>query len=140
MKNKVISTENITLVIIVLIGILVAFLVYNNGPNVNPKIALDNSIHTDKTQNVINESTESNEATSSEKSEETVTNKTSEIKKESSNILPPKFDLFSVDEAGSATIAGKGLAGQTLEIIVDGEVISNAVSYTHLTLPTTPYV
>ena len=44
MKNKLISTENITLLIIVLIGILVAFLVYNNGPNVNPKIALDNSI------------------------------------------------------------------------------------------------
>ena len=119
MKNKLISTENITLLIIVLIGILVAFLVYNNGPNVNPKIALDNSIHTDQTQNVINESTESNETTSAEKSEETVVNKTSEIKKESSNILPPKFDLFSVDEAGSATIAGKGLAVQTLEIIVD---------------------
>ena len=127
MKNKLISTENITLLIIVLIGILVALLVYNNGPNVNPKIALDNSIHTDQTQNVINESTESNETTSAEKSEETVVNKTSEIKKESSNILPPKFDLFSVDEAGSATIAGKGLAGQTLEIIVDGEVISNVI-------------
>ena len=127
MKNKLISTENITLLIIVLIGILVAFLVYNNGPNVNPKIALDNSIHTDKTQNVINESTESNEATSLEKSEETGSNKTSEIKKESSTILPPKFDLFSVDEAGSATIAGKGLAGQTLEVIVDGEVISNVI-------------
>ena len=106
MKNKLISTENITLVIIVLIGILVAFLVYNNGPNVNPKTALDNNIHTDQTQNVINESIESNEATSSEKSEETVTNITAEIKKESSNILPPKFELFSVDEAGSATIAG----------------------------------
>ena len=127
MKNKLISTENITLVIIVLIGILVAFLVYNNGPNVNPKIALENSIHTDQTQNVINESTESNEATSLEKSEETGANKTSEIKKESSNILPPKFDLFRVDEEGSATIAGKGLAGQTLEIIVDGEVISNVI-------------
>ena len=35
--------------------------------------------------------------------------------------------MFSVDEAGSATIAGKGLAGQTLEIIVDGEVISNVI-------------
>ena len=109
MKNKLISTENITLLIIVLIGILVAFLVYNNGPNVNPKIALDNSIHTDQTQNVINESIESNEATSSEKSEETVTNKTSEIKKESSNILPPKFDLFSVDVMFSTSFSKSGV-------------------------------
>ena len=90
MKNKLISTENITLVIIVLIGILVAFLVYNNGPNVNPKIALDNSIRTDQTdqtQNVIKESTESNEATSSEKSEETIANKASEIKKVFQNTI-----------------------------------------------------
>ena len=40
--------------------------------------------------------------------------------------------------------AGKSTVSSTFAecggVIVDGDVISRAVSYTHLTLPTTPYV
>ena len=47
-----------------------------------------------------------------------------EVVEEVTNLPSPKFDLFSIDSSGLATIAGKGLAGQDLEIVLDGQVIA----------------
>jgi hypothetical protein len=43
-KNKLISTENITLLLVLIVGILIAVIVYQNDPVITSKITSDNVV------------------------------------------------------------------------------------------------
>ena len=129
MKNKLISTENITLLLVLIVGILIAVIVYQNDPVITSKITSDNVVESTELQIPKTEKLkDSDEVTKSLESESAETNEPSENANiEPSKIPSPKFDLFSVDQSGSATIVGKGLAGESLDIIIDGKVVSKII-------------
>ena len=129
MKNKLISTENITLLLVLIVGILIAVIVYQNDPVITSKIMSDNVVESTELQNPKTEELkDSVEVTKSLESESAETNEPSENANiEPSKIPSPKFDLFSIDQSGSATIVGKGLAGESLDIIIDGKVVSKII-------------
>ena len=129
MKNKLISTENITLLLVLIVGILIAVIVYQNDPVITSKITSDNVVESTELQiPKTEELKDSDEVTKSLESESAETNEPSENANiEPSKIPSPKFDLFSIDQSGSATIVGKGLAGESLDIIIDGKVVSKII-------------
>ena len=129
MKNKLISTENITLLLVLIVGILIAVIVYQNDPVITSKITSDNVVESTELQiPKTEELKDSDEVTKSLESESAETNEPSENANiEPSKIPSPKFDLFSIDQLGSATIVGKGLAGESLDIIIDGKVVSKII-------------
>ena len=50
MKNKLISTENITFLIVLIIGILIAVIVYQNDPVINSNITSNNVAESNELQ------------------------------------------------------------------------------------------
>ena len=129
MKNKLISTENITLLLVLIIGILIAVIGYRNDPVITSKTTSDNAVESTELQITKTEESKNNdEVTKSLESESVETNEPSENASiEPRKIPSPKFDLFSIDQSGSATIVGKGLAGESLDIIIDGKVVSKII-------------
>lgn len=129
MKNKLISTENITLLLVLIIGILIAVIGYRNDPVITSKTTSDNAVESTELQITKTEESKNNdEVTKSLESESVETNEPSENASiEPRKIPAPKFDLFSIDQSGSATIVGKGLAGESLDIIIDGKVVSKII-------------
>ena len=129
MKNKLISTENITLLLVLIIGILIAVIGYRNDPVITSKTTSDNAVESTELQITKREESKNNgEVTKSLESESVETNEPSENASiEPRKIPAPKFDLFSIDQSGSATIVGKGLAGESLDIIIDGKVVSKII-------------
>ncbi len=129
MKNKLISAENITLLLVLIIGILIAVIGYRNDPVITSKTTSDNAVESTELQITKREESKNNgEVTKSLESESVETNEPSENASiEPRKIPAPKFDLFSIDQSGSATIVGKGLAGESLDIIIDGKVVSKII-------------
>ena len=129
MKNKLISTENITLLLVLIVGILIAVIVYQNDPVITSKITSDNVVESTELQiPKTEELKDSDEVTKSLEYESAETNEPSKNANiEPSKIPSPKFDLFSIDQSGSATIVGKGLAGESLDIIIDEKVVSKII-------------
>ena len=129
MKNKLISTENITFLIVLIIGILIAVIVYQNDPIINSNITSNNVAESNELQIPKKEDLkDSVEVIKSLEPESAETNESSEnVNIEPSKIPLPKFDLFSIDQSGSATVVGKGLAGESLDIIIDGKVVSKII-------------
>ena len=129
MKNKLISTENITLLLVLIIGILIAVIGYRNDPVITSKTTSDNAVESTELQITKTEESKNNdEVTKSLESESVETNEPSENASiEPRKIPAPKFDLFSIDQSGSATIVGKGLAGESVDIIIDGKVVSKII-------------
>ena len=129
MKNKLISTENITLLLVLIIGILIAVIGYRNDPVITSKTTSDNAVESTELQITKTEESKNNdEVAKSLESESVETNEPSENASiEPRKIPAPKFDLFSIDQSGSATIVGKGLAGESLDIIIDGKVVSKII-------------
>jgi nucleoid-associated protein YgaU len=128
-KNKLISAENITLLLVLIIGILIAVIGYRNDPVITSKTTSDNAVESTELQITKREESKNNgEVTKSLESESVETNEPSENASiEPRKIPAPKFDLFSIDQSGSATIVGKGLAGESLDIIIDGKVVSKII-------------
>ena len=129
MKNKLISIENITFLLVLIIGILIAVIVYQNDPVITSKITSDNVVESTELQiPKTEELKDSDEVTKSLEYESAETNEPSKNANiEPSKIPSPKFDLFSIDQSGSATIVGKGLAGESLDIIIDEKVVSKII-------------
>ena len=129
MKNKLISTENITLLLVLIIGILIAVIGYRNDPVITSKTTSDNAVVSTELQiTKRKESKNNDEVIKSLESESVETNEPSENASiEPRKIPSPKFNLFSIDQSGSATIVGKGLAGEGLDIIIDGKVVSKII-------------
>ena len=48
MKNKLISTENITLLLVLIIGILIAVIGYRNDPVITSKTTSDNAVESQR--------------------------------------------------------------------------------------------
>ena len=77
-----------------------------------------------KTEIIVDSDAINNKDMESENGNGEIKENNNEVVEEVTNLPSPKFDLFSIDSSGLATIAGKGLAGQDLEIVLDGQVIA----------------
>ena len=129
MKNKLNYAELVTILFVIIIAIIIGLSVYNNkevfvlDPVNDAEIKSLSPKETDKNQKKNNsESVDNN--TEESQSANLKRNKNSDDAIEKDKNLPfPEFDLFSIDSSGLATIAGKGLAGHHLEILLDGKVM-----------------
>ena len=78
-KNKLISTENITLLLVLIIGILIAVIGYRNDPVITSKTTSDNAVESTELQITKTEESKNNdEVTKSFESESVETNEPSE--------------------------------------------------------------
>lgn len=130
MRSKLNYTEAVTVLIVVLIGIIIGISVYNNEDIIVLKTVNDVKIEdtiiedSNKTEIIVDSDAINNKDVESENGNGEVKENNNEVVEEVTNLPSPKFDLFSIDSSGLATIAGKGLAGQDLEIVLDGQVIA----------------
>ena len=130
MRSKLNYTEAVTVLIVILIGIIIGISVYNNEDIIVLKtvndVKIEDSIIEDsnKTEIIVDSDAINNKDVESESGNGEVKENNNEVVEEVTNLPSPKFDLFSIDSSGLATIAGKGLAGQDLEIVLDGQVIA----------------
>ena len=130
MRSKLNYTEAVTVLIVILIGIIIGISVYNNEDIIVLKtvndVKIDDTIIEDsnKTEIIVDSDAINNKDVESENGSGEVKENNNEVVEEVTNLPSPKFDLFSIDSSGLATIAGKGLAGQDLEIVLDGQVIA----------------
>ena len=130
MRSKLNYTEAVTVLIVILIGIIIGISVYNNEDIIVLKtvndVKIDDTIIEDsnKTEMIVDSDDINNKDVESENGNGEVKGNNNEVVEEVTNLPSPKFDLFSIDSSGLATIAGKGLAGQDLEIVLDGQVIA----------------
>ena len=130
MRSKLNYTEAVTVLIVILIGIIIGISVYNNEDIIVLKtvndVKIDDTIIEDsnKTEIIVDSDAINNKDVESESGNGEVKENNNEVVEEVTNLPSPKFDLFSIDSSGLATIAGKGLAGQDLEIVLDGQVIA----------------
>ena len=130
MRSKLNYTEAVTVLIVILIGIIIGISVYNNEDiivlkTVNDVKIEDTIIEDDnKTEIIMDSDAINNKDQESESGNGEAKENNNEVIEEVTNLPSPKFDLFSIDSSGLATIAGKGLAGQDLEIVLDGQVIA----------------
>ena len=130
MRSKLNYTEAVTVLIVILIGIIICISVYNNEDIIVLKtvndVKIDDTIIEDsnKTEIMVDSDAINNKDVESENGSGEVKENNNEVVEEVTNLPSPKFDLFSIDSSGLATIAGKGLAGQDLEIVLDGQVIA----------------
>ena len=130
MRSKLNYTEAVTVLIVILIGIIIGISVYNNEDinvlkTVN-NVKIEDTIIEDsnKTEIIVELDAINNKDVEYENGSGEVKENNNEVVEEVTNLPSPKFDLFSIDSSGLATIAGKGLAGQDLEIVLDGQVIA----------------
>ena len=130
MRSKLNYTEAVTVLIVILIGIIIGISVYNNEDIIVLKtvndVKIDDTIIEDsnKTEIIVDSDAINNKDVEYENGSGEVKENNNEVVEEVTNLPSPKFDLFSIDSSGLATIAGKGLAGQDLEIVLDGQVIA----------------
>ena len=130
MRSKLNYTEAVTVLIVILIGIIIGISVYNNEDIIVSKTVNDVKIEdtiiedSNKTEIIVDSDAINNKDVESENGNGEVKENNNEVVEEVTNLPSPKFDLFSIDSSGLATIAGKGLAGQDLEIVLDGQVIA----------------
>ena len=130
MRSKLNYTEAVTVLIVILIGIIIGISVYNNEDIIVLKTVNDVKIEdtiiedSNKTEIIVDSDAINNKDVESENGSGEVKENNNEVVEEVTNLPSPKFDLFSIDSSGLATIAGKGLAGQDLEIVLDGQVIA----------------
>ena len=130
MRSKLNYTEAVTVLIVILIGIIIGISVYNNEDIIVLKTVNDVKIEdtiiedSNKTEIIVDSDAINNKDVESESGNGEVKENNNEVVEEVTNLPSPKFDLFSIDSSGLATIAGKGLAGQDLEIVLDGQVIA----------------
>lgn len=130
MRSKLNYTEAVTVLIVILIGIIIGISVYNNEDIIVLKTVNDVKIEdtiiedSNKTEIIVDSDAINNKDVESENGNGEVKENNNEVVEEVTNLPSPKFDLFSIDSSGLATIAGKGLAGQDLEIVLDGQVIA----------------
>ena len=89
MKNKLISTENITFLVVIIIGILIAALVYKNDLVINSKITPDNVVVSNEVQSAKTEELKDNaEVTTSTETENAETNEPSDNVNIEANKIP----------------------------------------------------
>jgi len=130
LRSKLNYTEAVTVLIVILIGIIIGISVYNNEDIIVLKTVNDVKIEdtiiedSNKTEIIVDSDAINNKDVESENGSGEVKENNNEVVEEVTNLPSPKFDLFSIDSSGLATIAGKGLAGQDLEIVLDGQVIA----------------
>ena len=130
MRSKLNYTEAVTVLIIILIRIIIGISVYNNEDIIVLKTVNDVKIEdtiiedSNKTEIIVDSDAINNKDVEYENGSGEVKENNNEVVEEVTNLPSPKFDLFSIDSSGLATIAGKGLAGQDLEIVLDGQVIA----------------
>ena len=130
MRNKLNYTEAVTVLIVILIGIIIGFSVYNNDETTVLKTLNDVTIEDkviedgDKAEITVDSKAINNEKVEAESVTVKAKENSNEVIDEVTDLAFPQFDLFSIDSSGLATIAGKGLAGQDLEIVLDGQVIA----------------
>ena len=130
MRSKLNYTEAVTVLIVILIGIIIGISVYNNEDIIVLKTVNDVKIEdtiiedSNKTEIIVDSDAINNKDVEPENGNGEVKENNNEVVEEVTNLPSPKFDLFSIDSSGLATIAGKGLAGQDLEIVLDGQVIA----------------
>ena len=130
MRSKLNYTEAVTVLIVILIGIIIGISVYNNEDIIVLKTVNDVKIEdtiiedSNKTEIIVDSDAINNKDVESENGNGEVKENNNEVVEEVTNLPSPKFDLFSIDSSGLATIAGKGLAGQDLEIVLGGQVIA----------------
>ena len=130
MRSKLNYTEAVTVLIVILIGIIIGISVYNNEDIIVLKTVNDVKIEdtiiedSNKTEIIVDSDAINNKDVEYENGSGEVKENNNEVVEEVTNLPSPKFDLFSIDSSGLATIAGKGLAGQDLEIVLDGQVIA----------------
>ena len=130
MRSKLNYTEAVTVLIVILIGIIIGISVYNNEDIIVLKTVNDVKIEdtiiedSNKTEIIVDSDAINNKDVEYENGSGEVKENNNEVVEEVTNLPSPKFDLFSIDPSGLATIAGKGLAGQDLEIVLDGQVIA----------------
>ena len=130
MRSKLNYTEAVTVLIVILIGIIIGISVYNNEDIIVLKTVNDVKIEdtiiedSNKTEIIVDSDAINNKDEEYENGSGEVKENNNEVVEEVTNLPSPKFDLFSIDSSGLATIAGKGLAGQDLEIVLDGQVIA----------------
>ena len=130
MRSKLNYTEAVTVLIVILIGIIIGISVYNNEDIIVLKTVNDVKIEdtiiedSNKTEIIVDSDVINNKDQESESGNGEAKENNNEVIEEVTNLPSPKFDLFSIDSSGLATIAGKGLAGQDLEIVLDGQVIA----------------
>jgi hypothetical protein len=116
-----------------LIGIIIGFSVYNNDETTVLKILNDVTIEDkviedgDKAEITVDSKAINNENVEAESVNVKAKENSNEVIDEVTDLPFPQFDLFSIDSSGLATIAGKGLAGQDLEIVLDGQVIAAVI-------------
>ena len=133
MRNKLNYTEAVTVLIVILIGIIIGFSVYNNDETTVLKILNDVTIEDkviedgDKAEITVDSKAINNENVEAESVNVKAKENSNEVIDEVTDLPFPQFDLFSIDSSGLATIAGKGLAGQDLEIVLDGQVIAAVI-------------
>ena len=133
MRNKLNYTEAVTVLIVILIGIIIGFSVYNNDETTVLKILNDVTIEDkviedgDKAEITVDSKAINNENVEAESVNVKAKENSSEVIEEVTDLPFTQFDLFSIDSSGLATIAGKGLAGQDLEIVLDGQVIAAVI-------------
>lgn len=130
MRNKLNYTEAVTVLIVILIGIIIGFSVYNNDEVTVLKTLNDVTIEDkviedgNKAEITVDSKAINNENVEAESVNVKAKENSNEVIEEVTDLPFPQFDLFSIDLSGLATIAGKGLAGQDLEIVLDGQVIA----------------
>ena len=130
MRSKLNYTEAVTVLIVILIGIIIGISVYNNEDIIVLKTVNDVKIEdtiiedSNKTEIIVDSDAINNKDVEYENGSGEVKENNNEVVEEVTNLPSPKFDLFSIDSSGLATIAGKGLAGQDQEIVLDGQVIA----------------
>lgn len=130
MKNKLNYAELVTILFVIIIAILIGLSVYNNkevfvlNPVNDAEIKSSSPKETDKNQKKNNSESVDNNTEESQSANLKKNKNSDEAIKKDKNLPFPEFDLFSIDSSGLATIAGKGLAGHHLEILLDGKVIA----------------
>jgi len=130
LRNKLNYTEAVTVLIVILIGIIIGFSVYNNDEVTVLKTLNDVTIEDkviedgNKAEITVDSKAINNENVEAESVNVKAKENSNEVIEEVTDLPFPQFDLFSIDLSGLATIAGKGLAGQDLEIVLDGQVIA----------------
>jgi len=133
LRNKLNYTEAVTVLIVILIGIIIGFSVYNNDEVTVLKTLNDVTIEDkviedgDKAEITVDSKAINNENVEAESVNVKAKENSNEVIDEVTDLPFPQFDLFSIDSSGLATIAGKGLAGQDLEIVLDGQVIAAVI-------------
>jgi hypothetical protein len=133
LRNKLNYTEAVTVLIVILIGIIIGFSVYNNDETTVLKTLNDVTIEDkviedgDKAEITVDSKAINNENVEAESVNVKAKENSNEVIDEVTDLPFPQFDLFSIDSSGLATIAGKGLAGQDLEIVLDGQVIAAVI-------------